>query len=161
MNIREHLISLIRYNQWANERIIGAIPNDLYDVETPSSFNSIRKTIYHYWGAQEIWYQRVKALPLMDPEDQFTGSTDEMLKQWNANNDAWIAEIDARSDDELSAPITYRNIAGKEFTSRFDEIVMHVCNHATFHRGQIVTMLRSLGVKTIPSTDLIRYFREP
>ena len=48
---------------------------------------------------------------------------------------------------------------GKQYESPVWQIVLHVVNHATLHRGQVVAMLRQLGM-TPPGTDLIYYYRE-
>jgi uncharacterized damage-inducible protein DinB len=49
---------------------------------------------------------------------------------------------------------------GIEFKSAVDEILFHVVNHGTFHRGQMITMLRELGYTSFPSQDLIAFTRE-
>jgi uncharacterized damage-inducible protein DinB len=42
----------------------------------------------------------------------------------------------------------------------FSQTFQHLVNHGTYHRGQVVTMLRQLGAGTPPSTDLIAFYRE-
>jgi uncharacterized damage-inducible protein DinB len=53
----------------------------------------------------------------------------------------------------------YTNLKGEKFSTPFSTIVMHCMNHSTYHRGQLVTMYRQLGLKEIPSTDLITFDR--
>jgi uncharacterized damage-inducible protein DinB len=60
----------------------------------------------------------------------------------------------------LARVINYRLMSGKEGTSPLWQIVAHLVNHATYHRGQVTTMLRQLGAKPAQSTDMITYFRE-
>jgi uncharacterized damage-inducible protein DinB len=55
--------------------------------------------------------------------------------------------------------VSYKPPAGDSFQSAAHQIVMHVGNHATLHRGQAVPMLRQLGAQA-PATDLIFYYRE-
>ncbi|HYM20092.1 MAG TPA: DinB family protein [Candidatus Kapabacteria bacterium] len=159
MTAREHLIELFRYNGWANDLLFSAIPHHVLDVETTSSFNSLRKTVYHQWSAEWIWHERVLGnSPSGFNPNEFAGTFEEALRLMLEQNAEWMTEVEDRTDEELVEPITYKNFAGKQFTRRFDEIVMHVCNHSTFHRGQVVTMLRANGVTTIPATDLSLYF---
>ena len=54
----------------------------------------------------------------------------------------------------------YKDTRGNSHTNTHWEMIMHCMNHSTYHRGQIVTILREGGVTTIPSTDLIAYLRE-
>ncbi len=55
--------------------------------------------------------------------------------------------------------ISYRGVDGQVFAHTLADLIRHVVNHSTYHRGQLVTMLRQLG-HTPPSTDFTRYLRE-
>ncbi len=68
----------------------------------------------------------------------------------------WIAGV---TEEKLEEKITYKNMKGDTFTAPYWELLQHLYNHATFHRGQVVTILRQLGVTTIPSTDFVTYTR--
>jgi uncharacterized damage-inducible protein DinB len=159
--MKDYLLQLLDYNQWANERLFALINESIVDCETPSSFNTLRKTVYHIWGAEELWLKRVQgdSTPVWQSQ-HFDGSFPEALNEMGKINAAWKKLIDAKPDQELQAAINYKNVAGTAFSNRLDHIVAHVCNHSTFHRGQIVTMLRAIGVSDIQPTDLIAYFRE-
>jgi len=67
--------------------------------------------------------------------------------------------VSTEGDEFISKTISYKNMEGKEFNNPVWQLIMHCMNHSTFHRGQIVTMLRQFDVKDIPGTDLILYFR--
>jgi uncharacterized damage-inducible protein DinB len=160
MTIRHHLAQLLRYNSWANQSLLTAIPPEVLDVPMKSSFPTIRRTALHIWDAEWVWFERVNGRSPGDLDlEFFDGPFEEALRRMRKQNDEWIAAVESRTDDELSASIDYLNIKGEPFTRTFDEIVMHVCNHSTFHRGQIVTMLRENGVTEIPPTDMSVYFR--
>jgi uncharacterized damage-inducible protein DinB len=158
--MKDYLLQLLDYNRWANDRLFALIDESIVDREIPSSFNTLRKTVYHIWGAEELWLKRVQgdSAPVWQSQ-HFDGSFSEALSAMKSNNEAWTKLIESKSDTELQAAINYKNVAGTAFSNRLDHIVAHVCNHSTFHRGQIVTMLRSVGATEIPQTDLIAYFR--
>jgi uncharacterized damage-inducible protein DinB len=59
----------------------------------------------------------------------------------------------------LNSDITYHNFKGENFNNKVSGIIKHVVNHGSFHRGQVVTILRTLGINTIPSTDYIQWLR--
>ena len=159
--MKDYLLQLLDYNRWANDRLFSLIDESIADLEIPSSFNSLRKTVYHIWGAEELWLKRVQgdSTPVWQSQ-HFTGSFSEALDAMHRINEAWTSLIGSKPDAELYEPINYKNVAGIAFANRLDHIVAHVCNHSTFHRGQIVTMLRAAGATEIPQTDLIAYFRE-
>ena len=54
----------------------------------------------------------------------------------------------------------YRAFDGQETESVFCHMLQHVVNHATYHRGQVTTMLRQLGAPAPKPQDLIRFYRE-
>lgn len=60
---------------------------------------------------------------------------------------------------DLERVIRYKNLAGDELANPLWQSLHQVSNHGTYHRGQITTLLRQLGVKAI-STDLIAFYRE-
>jgi uncharacterized damage-inducible protein DinB len=159
MTTRHYLAQLLRYSSWANQTLFRAIPHEVLDVPIKSSFPTIRRTALHIWDAEWVWFERVNGRSPGDLDLEFyDGPFEEAVRLMSEQSSQWIAAIDSRSDDELSASIEYRNIKGEPFTRCFDEIVMHVCNHSTFHRGQIVTMLRENGVTDIPGTDMTLFF---
>jgi uncharacterized damage-inducible protein DinB len=152
----------IAYNAWASEKLVENVRAaiELVDVETPSSFNTIRKTLFHIWDAETVWFTRIQGHSLTDwPSKDFTGTLEEALEAYMAHSKAFAAFVAKQDVAFLTSTITYKNMSGKEFTQPIDEIIFHVVNHGTSHRGQVITMLRSLGHQSIISMDLIIYQR--
>ena len=63
------------------------------------------------------------------------------------------------NDESMQAGTTYKDLAGNEYTNPLGLLMQHVVNHATLHRGQVVAMIRQLGIKP-PATDFVFYFRK-
>ncbi len=63
------------------------------------------------------------------------------------------------TDEQLEAPIVYRTLNGQEYRNKLADLVRHLVNHSTYHRGQVATQLRQLGTAP-PSTDFIQYRRQ-
>jgi uncharacterized damage-inducible protein DinB len=63
------------------------------------------------------------------------------------------------TDDQLAGPLTWVDSEGATITRPLWQPVIHLVNHASYHRGQIVSLLRQMGYQP-PSTDLIRFFLE-
>ena len=152
------------YNKWANETLLNIIEREIDEtkLDTPivSSFPTLRKTIYHIWDAENIWLKRLKGESLMEwPSKNFTGNFVEAKEMFLQHNDAFSNYIGKLSEEKLNENFTYKNVEGKTFTNPIWESVHHCLNHSTYHRGQMVTMLRQLGLNAISSTDFITYCR--
>jgi uncharacterized damage-inducible protein DinB len=82
-----------------------------------------------------------------------------LQNQWPVLHDDWKRWAGALADNDAARAHTYRDLKGKEWTLSVWQIVLHVVNHATHHRGQVSGFLRSLGL-TPPPLDLSYYCRE-
>lgn len=159
----DELRELFAYNRWANLRLLdaaAALDDDALARDLGSSFPSVLATFAHIADADWIWLQRWHGVsPGAAPEAWDRSSLDGVRRHWDdveAGRHAYLAGLD---DAALESTIDYRNIAGRAYTSRVDEMLRHVINHSTYHRGQVVTMLRQLGA-TVQPTDLIAFYRE-
>lgn len=161
------LPSLLRdyavFNLWANRRIADwllAKPDELLTRETPSSFPTLRATLQHIWGAQDVWLNRLRGdSPEGFEVDKFTGSNAEVIENLLRSAQDFADFVAAADDDFFEKTTSYTHFSGKHYTQNNSEILLHVLQHSTFHRGQIVTMGRSLGLTDPPPTDYIAYVR--
>jgi uncharacterized damage-inducible protein DinB len=158
-----YLQELCRYNVWANEKfsvfIIEAGEEKCLMIQE-SSFQTIRDTLVHIWDAQHIWLERLQGRsPDAWPGMNFTGTTQQIAAELVKSSAKWELFVGGIEPGQVNSVVVYKNIRGQEFTSTVGQIVAHVMNHGTFHRGQIVTMLRVAGYKELKQTDLIAFFR--
>jgi uncharacterized damage-inducible protein DinB len=65
--------------------------------------------------------------------------------------------VNACNDSFFDENCEYTNLKGEQFSTPFATVIMHCMNHGTYHRGQLVTMFRQLGLEEIPSTDLMTF----
>jgi uncharacterized damage-inducible protein DinB len=158
-NIQRHLA----YSYWANNKIANLLKNvspELIDKETPSSFNTIKKTIYHIWDAEVIWFTRIQGGQITTwPSESFTGNFNEALEAFANNSKALSDFIQSKDRAFLDSLIHYKNLKGLEFAQPVEDILFHVVNHGSYHRGQIITMLHALGHSQVENTDLISFMR--
>ena len=159
-NLKQHLT----YNLWANERIghlLMALDDVLLNAEKKSSFPSISKTVLHIWDAETIWLTRLKGGTLKDwPSKSFSGNKAEMLKGLVNRSTEILQFIGEKGEVFHQEIIQYKNMKGEPYENTVEEILYHLVNHGTYHRGQIITLLRDSGVTQLVSTDLIAWFRE-
>ncbi len=158
------LLPYTRFNLWANDLLLSLIesglPDELLDREIISSFPSLRKTIYHIWDAEFIWIKRLNGESLTSgPGGNFSGKFSEAKAQIRFLDQEFIDFVLNIDDEKAVSNFTYKNVAGTAFTNPVWQSIHHCMNHSTYHRGQMVTMMRQLGMKEIPSTDFISYCR--
>jgi uncharacterized damage-inducible protein DinB len=149
----------LRYSTWASKKVLEAAsalkPDDL-DRTVGVSHGSIVGTLTHIQYADWIWYTRVSGASMEKPGGTFA----DVQNSWPALLAKWEAWSDALTDADLLRMIDYKSaLDGKSYSTPVWQIVMHVVNHATLHRGQAVGMIRQLGIAP-PATDLIFYYRE-
>ncbi|MGH7474909.1 MAG: DinB family protein [Longimicrobiales bacterium] len=159
----EEIRQLYAYNRWANAEILTAgcaLPADAYARDLGSSFPSVRDTLVHILGAEWVWLCRWQgSSPRSLPEDWAASTQQELTARWaqvEADQTHFLAGL---TEQRLDDVIAYTNFAGTALESPLWQMLRHVVNHSTYHRGQVVTMLRQLGFAP-PSTDLIHYHRE-
>ncbi len=126
-----------------------------------NSFASVRDTLVHIYSAEWIWLSRWRGQSPTSPmaADQWP-DLGALTTAWRDVEAGTRAFLDAAGEDGISRVIEYRLISGQPGRSPFGQMLQHVVNHGTYHRGQITTLLRQLGVAPPKSTDLITFYRE-
>ena len=152
------------YNLLSNQRIVDSINNmtdEQIHTEIRSSFPSVFKTLLHLWSVEHVWWQRLKLVENPEfPALSYAGTVMELGKNLIAQSKHWKEWVDLATEAALEHEFIYRNSKKEQFKQPVYEMLHHLFNHQTFHRGQIITMFRQLDVKTIPNTDLIAFYRK-
>jgi uncharacterized damage-inducible protein DinB len=157
------LETLITYNYWARDRVLGtvAVLTPAQYVQTiESSFRSVRDTLVHTYSAEWVWYSRWQGtsptapLPFSDYPD-----VPSLIEAWRALELKIRAYVDGLDDTSIQEVLPYKLMNGQPGQTPIWQMVQHVVNHGAYHRGQVATLLRQLGATPI-STDLIAFYRE-
>lgn len=152
---------LFEYDRWANFKMIevvaGLAPDQL-KKNTGASFESIHGTLVHILSADKIWLDRWTGKTPSPLKAESIPTTEVLKKQW----DMFYLDVgnflSGLTDDHLVEPHRYTDFKGNEHDQPLDLQMFHKVNHASYHRGQVVTMLRQLSVKPL-STDFINFLR--
>jgi uncharacterized damage-inducible protein DinB len=161
--MKEVLQQYFTYHSWANRRLIDCIlslPADMHTREIASSFPSLYETLKHMWNAESTWWQRMKMqdnLILPSTGSQGLPQVADGLQQQNKLWEDWVANASVAAIDHV---FHYQNSKREQFRQPIWQMLLHLVNHGTYHRGQLVTMLRQLGVNEIPATDYIVWSRK-
>jgi uncharacterized damage-inducible protein DinB len=157
------LRELYDYNRWANARIIAActaVPDEVMARDMGSSFPSVLATLAHILSAEWIWLERWNGRsPAGVPADWDLSGLAAIRAIWagvEAGQAAFLRDLD---EQRLRTHVDYRNTRGEAHAAPLWQLMRHVVNHSTYHRGQIVTLLRQLGFPAV-ATDMVLYHRE-
>jgi uncharacterized damage-inducible protein DinB len=157
----EEIGRLYEYNRWANQRAREACaPLSAEEFVRPlgSSFSSVRDTLVHLFGAEWIWLERWHGRsPRALPSPAEFASLESIRQKWAEVEKGQRDFIAGLSDARLGAVVSYVNMKGETWSYPLGDMLVHVVNHGSYHRGQVATMLRQLG-RTPPGTDYLLYF---
>ena len=152
---------LFDYNDWANDRTLDVVAPVAFEQlkrELGNSFGSLHDTLAHIAGAEWIWLERwLGRSPAKLPcGSDFVGlnSIIEMLAKVRSDRRHWLGSV---STDDLAQSASYCNLRGQTCAYPLWQQLTHVVNHSTYHRGQVITLLRQLG-NTVASTDFLVFF---
>jgi uncharacterized damage-inducible protein DinB len=139
------------YSQWASRRLL-TLALTLPEEES----RTFLKSFQHIYYADRVWLNRLKGEP-QTFEDPPPGPT---LADLDLN---WLPLLqrfeDFAAQCDPTGILAYKNLKGHPFERPIWQVILHIVNHATYHRGQIAAALRQLGHQP-PSTDLIYYYLE-
>ena len=160
---RQDLQTLIDYHYWARDRLLKAVETltpEQYNKDLGNSFKSIRDTLTHIYAAEWAWHSRWQGVSptALLPTDTFADLA-ALRRAWTELEQKMRAFVDGLEEQDVARVIEYKLLSGDAGASPTWQMVQHVVNHASYHRGQITTMLRQLGVKPAKSVDMIAYYR--
>jgi uncharacterized damage-inducible protein DinB len=157
------LQTLVDYHYWARDRLLEAIEPlsaEQWRRDLGSSFKSIHETVAHIYAAEWAWHQRWQgnSPTALFPAEKLpdVASVRGAWSELEANVRAFLAGL---GEAGITRVFEYRLLNGSEGSSPFWQMLQHVVNHASYHRGQVTTMLRQLGAQPGKSMDLIAYYR--
>ena len=145
----------IRYSNWASRVLMDAVrtlPAEELEMPTGISHHSILGTMTHLHFADWIWYTRVA-----EAIDKPAETLEALERDWPDLQRRWEVFCDSLSEADLARPIPYRSIRGYDAVANVEQVVLHLVNHGTLHRGQVMGMIRQRGMVP-PGTDLIHYY---
>ncbi|MFL5774579.1 MAG: DinB family protein [Flavisolibacter sp.] len=162
--MKEILVQLADYNIWANQLLLSVIeelPEEKQKMELPSSFSSLFKTVIHVWDAESIWWQRLKLQErIVIPSEDFTGNMKDASAGLIHQNRQWQQWVSTSQEHVFQHVFHYQNSKKEQFKQPVYQMLLHLFNHGTYHRGQLVNMLRQAGIEKIPGTDFIIFSRK-
>jgi uncharacterized damage-inducible protein DinB len=151
----------LAYTTWATNHLLNAaaaIPPEQLLQDFRTADKNIVGTLAHVFAADRVWLDRVngrRRTAFIEDRDR---NLDTLRKEWPVLHQSWREWLAGLQEQQIQEPIAYQDMAGNPYRSLPWEIILHVVNHGTHHRGQVSGMLRALG-HAPPQLDLIRFYR--
>ncbi|MEZ2445857.1 DinB family protein [Chitinophaga sp. RCC_12] len=160
---KKYFITLADYNTWADNIAMGwlnQIDDEQWNQAIISSFSSIQQTAIHIASAEKIWVDFWRKVP--DPvylSAGFKGTKNDLIEIWGKASAGLRNFIAEYPEESYLQKVSLKKPNGEEDQMEFVQTFPHIINHSTFHRGQLVTMLRQVGFTKLSSTDLFTFYR--
>jgi len=158
------LINYLQYNHWANEKMckyLEGVDEPAIASNEREKFETIKSIILHIANTEQTWLGRLsgKNIPNMYNLDTSKSFSD-ICKSIRKNSDEFIIFLSGKDDNFFLLSTEYVNLKGQTFSQNNAEIILHSMNHSTFHRGQVMSMLRHVGYTDQSASDFIMFLRE-
>jgi len=159
----QDLRTMLDYHYWARDRLLDALQTLTVEQLTRdlgSSFKSIHETLVHTYSAEWAWHSRwlgTSPTALL-PADQFPDLA-AVRSAWTELEVKLRAFVDGLGDQGIERVFEYKLLSGQAGATPFWQMLQHVVNHASYHRGQVTTMLRQIGAAPAKPMDMIAFYR--
>jgi uncharacterized damage-inducible protein DinB len=151
--------TLVDFHYWARDRMlvaVRALAVELYERALGGSFPSVKDTLGHLYMAEWAWNERWHGRSPAGPPPAFA-SLAALEVAWTDLEPVVRGFVAGLDEASVARVVEYRLLAGTPGSATIGQMVQHMVNHATYHRGQVTTLLRQLGAAPPEGTDLITY----
>lgn len=163
--MKRHFLMMAKYNRWANTRLYAmaaALSDELYRREVGIFFKSLHGTLNHLLTTDRIWMRRLDGTG--DHPDKLNAiifvDLPSLHEARKTEDERIIRFVDGLSEDDFDRVWDYRTLNGTPQRQPIGEILAHLFNHQTHHRGQAHAALTALGIVEPEPLDLLIMQRE-
>lgn len=158
MTMVDYFRGLLKYEGWANTATLDSMETVPPGQQSSTQAVRAHQVMAHNQLARSVWLARVQGRSEA-VADWFPAWTVAETRRRAADLDrAWEALLAGVTDADLARTVTYTSSEGKSYASRLDEVLTHVFNHSTYHRGQVARLVTEAGGRRA-STDYIAMTR--
>lgn len=163
--MKHHALQMYDYHTWANKEVfdhLKQLPPDIYRKEVQSVFPSISEVLVHMYVVDTVWFGTMRERGFDEVRETADRLREEMPAKSLEEVEAMFVDLTEQyhaffdSQDDIEKVITTEHPHYGQTKFRLAELVHHVVNHGTYHRGNITAMLRQMGHKGVP-TDYVFY----
>ncbi len=161
MYLPVYMAQLFEYSDWANRRyldVAAGLPSEQLFHDHAQSWGSIYGVLEHMLIAEWLWLQRCKGHSPADYPDQAENpSVEDLRRRFDQLEAEWRSFLASQTGESLLQEIHYSTTKGVPYRLKLWQIMAHLANHSTHHRGELAAMFAILGIPH-PEEDLNMYF---
>jgi uncharacterized damage-inducible protein DinB len=158
MNTKD-LDVILGFNQWADDTVLGALAGldrERFTRRIETSHPSLRETLVHVLWAEELWLRRWHGeSPQGDLDPSLFPDVAALRARWTGMQEGQRAFFAGLSDADLARTVSYLNPKGERWSYPLWQMMVHAFNHSTYHRGQLTTLFRQLGIPPVWTDFLV------
>jgi uncharacterized damage-inducible protein DinB len=151
--MKEYFTRLFKYNDWANDLILDTLSKNP-NIKDPDVY----KIFSHVINAQFIWMSRISGNKEIHKPVWSLHSLEDLKKFSKESTKLWLTFLSKLDEKELGRSISYSNSEGQSFSNTVLDMLPHIVNHASYHRGQVNKLIRREGF-AVNNTDYITWRR--
>ncbi len=158
MEPKSTLLTHLDFSLWATSKLLDAasrLSTAQLTRDLKVSHSSILGTLQHIFYADRTWLARLEGRKIAFADSEPGPNLQQLKEHWPPILDALKAYV--ASEPNLDRDLTAQRLNGDTFTVARWKVILHIVNHATLHRGQVVGMLRQLD-HVPPATDLFYFY---
>jgi uncharacterized damage-inducible protein DinB len=153
-------IDLVEYHCWATKKMLDylqTLPRNILTMQIKSVFSNVESVLVHMLAVDELWFERMKE----SGQEHAGEKIGWPVKQFILAYDRLLTDLRnfVHNIEDVNKIVSYKNSKGEKWSNTIFEIIQHIINHGTYHRGNITAMLHQAGYRSI-STDFIYFLRE-
>jgi uncharacterized damage-inducible protein DinB len=155
MSLKKIMTNYAAYNLWVNQQFVNWLStksDELLNTEVASSYTSIMKTLNHIWETEEYWYSVIAETVPFDKKESIDLNKNVVFEGLQNTSEKLSTLIASLSEEQLDKTIKIEN-PWFQCELPLSEYLLQVINHGTYHRGQIVTIGRNIGITDASNTD--------
>ena len=148
----------VNHNYWARDRqlqVCASLSAEDFMRPVGGSFPSLRDTLAHMLAVEWFWLERWRG---KSPQSLISAgdfpALEAVVQRWNTVEREMLEYMAGLDEEALERPLTYMNTRGEQWTYPLLQMIVHVLNHQSYHRGQVATQLRMLGAQP-PQVDFL------
>ena len=163
--MKDHFALMAQYNAWANARLYrmaAQLTDEQYRRDVSAYFKNLHGTLNHLLVADRIWLWRMTGTGVAPTKLDAILYEDlaELTAARRVEDERLVSFVDSQTDAQFEGTLEYRMTNGSQQQQKLREVLAHLFNHQTHHRGQAHGILTALGVKEPDSLDVLWMMRE-
>ena len=161
MNLQD-LRTLLDYNYWARDRmyeVLDPLTPEQATRDLGGSFGSIHDTVAHLYAAEVVWYSRWHGSSPALLKGEVIPDLAAVRRAWLEHEPKMRAFVDELGEAGVGRVFEFKMFGGQPTASPFWQMLQHLVNHGSYHRGQVTSKLRQLGAQPAKSLDMIAFYR--